>query len=554
MAANLFAFAAEAGVNNLFQYTSYVQDKKLHEKEIEVATKHHEVELAEAKKWNIKGMGMSHRMHRESMDITKKIYLWDTATDLSQHFQQLNTDLISANRESDRDMYDQRSAQFQTIIVSATVMFAALCTVIIEGNLPEGCCNEVIEYMLATFSGISFALLFLSIVLSIKVILLASHFMYIKAKKHNKLLRETIEKTSEVLHLLSKIRKKARNCTTTAALNRMFEAHHDQMQDFVTWREKINEAIFRNEGAHLKVPLHFANYNELISHDDESTNDESDREELAPVPALRYDVSGEIRPSLISSNQNDHTRHMKEFSPYKERRGSLSKAIFGSPEATMHLTNTFEEYWRSKCHHFAYAALANFYLGTSFLLASIAVFMYAKFLKNYHNSPAGWITVTFICTSCVIGGILILLKGDFHGTCCSRRGNYEAVSFRSSYMHDHHSCKSPCERPTANELTDPRDCCCHSDSNVPLQQDLENPASDCSEDREYDRLHEFACISTNDFLPSVPNLRSSDNHFIDDNFSPLVATNLEPSHSHYSRNNTTAYPFEIELNSGNQHV
>ena len=86
--------------------------------------------------------------------------------------------------------YDQRSAQFQTIIVSATVMFAALCTVIIEGNgcvyvwyqcrynnsfkgnLPEGCCNEVIEYMMATFSGISFAFLFLSIVLSIKVILL----------------------------------------------------------------------------------------------------------------------------------------------------------------------------------------------------------------------------------------------------------------------------------------------------------------------------------------------------------------------------------------------
>jgi hypothetical protein len=101
--------------------------------------------------------------------------------------------------------YDQRSAQFQTIIVSATVMFAALCTVIIEGteesstaletefrcidhftalisslicvlhpigNLPDHCCNEVIEYMLAIFSGLAFAFLFLSIILAIKVILL----------------------------------------------------------------------------------------------------------------------------------------------------------------------------------------------------------------------------------------------------------------------------------------------------------------------------------------------------------------------------------------------
>ena len=40
------------------------------------------------------------------------------------------------------------------------------------GNLPDGCCNPVIEYMLATFSGLAFAFLFLSIVLAIKVILL----------------------------------------------------------------------------------------------------------------------------------------------------------------------------------------------------------------------------------------------------------------------------------------------------------------------------------------------------------------------------------------------
>lgn len=91
----------------------------------------------------------------------------------------------------------------------------------------------------------------------------------------------------QVLRLLSEIRMKARRTTTTAALNQMFEAHHDQMQDFVTWREselnsswllyvcvwsepaylcydspcnpcisEINEAIFRNEGSHLKVPSH----------------------------------------------------------------------------------------------------------------------------------------------------------------------------------------------------------------------------------------------------------------------------------------------------------
>ena len=48
---------------------------------------------------------------------------------------------------------------------------------------------------------------------------------------------------TQVLRLLSKIRMKARRSTTTAALNQMFEAHHDQMQDFVTWRERRLRAV-----------------------------------------------------------------------------------------------------------------------------------------------------------------------------------------------------------------------------------------------------------------------------------------------------------------------
>jgi hypothetical protein len=81
MAENALGFVSGAG-NGWLQY-------KLHEKEIEVATKHHVEEIDHATTWNIKAIGASNRMHQESMDITKKIYLWDTSTDLSQHFQQV---------------------------------------------------------------------------------------------------------------------------------------------------------------------------------------------------------------------------------------------------------------------------------------------------------------------------------------------------------------------------------------------------------------------------------------------------------------------------------
>lgn len=122
---------------------------------------------------------------------------------------------------------------------------------------------------------------------------------------------------------------------------------------------------------------------------------------------------------------------------------------------------------------------ANFYLGTSFLLGAIAVFMYAKvifrnntylhaldnmhsqymiyntlfiiyilfalalsynyndvtqFLTSYQNSSAGWITVGFICISCVIAGVLILLKDDNSSRCCclGKRGGIDEHHFHGN--------------------------------------------------------------------------------------------------------------------------
>mmetsp|Transcript_7810 Transcript_7810/g.13159 ORF Transcript_7810/g.13159 Transcript_7810/m.13159 type:complete len:373 (+) Transcript_7810:172-1290(+) len=329
---------------NWLQSQALKQDKDLHDEEIEISTKLHNEELDFAKNWNLRAIGHANNLHSQSMHITKKIDLWDMSTDLSQHFQQLNNDLISANKESDRDMYDQRSAQFQTIIVSATVMFAALCTVIIEGNLPEGCCNEVIEYLLATFSGLSFAFLFLSIVLSIKVILLCSKFMYEKSKTHNNILYQTINETSEVLAQLQQIRMDVRTDSSTT-LNQNFEDYHDNMQNIVTRRENINKAIFANDPSHLK------DSNEGIQH------------------SLKRD--------------------------------------------------SFEKHWEGDCKLVARAAMINFYLGTSFLLGTIAVFIFAKFNSNYNNATAGWITVAFICASCIIGGILFLKHRVERCCCCS---------------------------------------------------------------------------------------------------------------------------------------
>ena len=95
-------------------------------------------------------------------------------------------------------MFDQRNQSFQSIILSASVMFAALSTVIIQGFLPPNA-NEFIYVSYALTCSLSFAFLFLSVVLSIEVILRASSFMYHRARRHTLDLKEAITKTKAKL-------------------------------------------------------------------------------------------------------------------------------------------------------------------------------------------------------------------------------------------------------------------------------------------------------------------------------------------------------------------
>jgi hypothetical protein len=57
--------------------------------------------------------------------------------------------LISSSKESESDMFDQRNQSFQTVILSASVMFSSLSTVIIQGLVIELTLSEF--YVLAIY-------------------------------------------------------------------------------------------------------------------------------------------------------------------------------------------------------------------------------------------------------------------------------------------------------------------------------------------------------------------------------------------------------------------
>ena len=64
------------------------------------------------------------------------------AQQTEQHFQQLTAELLSAAKETDRDVWEQRNGQFQTLILAATLMFGVAMSAIIEGNFDAGAASR----------------------------------------------------------------------------------------------------------------------------------------------------------------------------------------------------------------------------------------------------------------------------------------------------------------------------------------------------------------------------------------------------------------------------
>eukprot|EP01033_Poteriospumella_lacustris_P000636 gene636-441_t len=73
----------------------------------------------------------------KELQEARRIYLLSMYADMETYFQELNENLISSSRDAERDMVDQRNQQFQTILISATIMLATLLNIMFQGDLPE---------------------------------------------------------------------------------------------------------------------------------------------------------------------------------------------------------------------------------------------------------------------------------------------------------------------------------------------------------------------------------------------------------------------------------
>lgn len=125
------------GVELTLNVSSYFQEPNFFRREKDLEKDQTEQSLKFQREHFEESVRISKNQHKEAVKLDKKTHIRGVANSLEEHLHELNAGLISSTRDAERSMYDQRNAEFQTLIISSTVMFSGLSTVIIQGYLPH---------------------------------------------------------------------------------------------------------------------------------------------------------------------------------------------------------------------------------------------------------------------------------------------------------------------------------------------------------------------------------------------------------------------------------
>lgn len=277
----------------------------------------------------------SSSQHRQNTTEGKRSFLLKLFHDLEQHFQELNADLITASKESERDMFDQRNQSFQAVIISSSVMFTALATAIFNANVPTTSSTWLLV-LLSLTSAMAFLLLVVCIVLCVELVIRTSNFMYRRAKFHRQNLHKGMGQSQQMMRLLRSDGDSEKKSPTDA--DREVQSHSLKR----TFADLDGIQLLERWGRH--------------------------EQHLSNLLLVREEINEYAFPA------------------------QLNTINFSAPANL-----TFPDFWQESCRIWAATAFLSFYLGTQFLLCAILLFMWARFTSDsYHSMAAGVISVVLL--------------------------------------------------------------------------------------------------------------------------------------------------------------
>ncbi len=382
----------------------------------------------------------SKKMHEDAKKFDRSLHVKQLRASLEQHLQDVTSDLIVAGKEADRDMWEQRNAHYQTLLLSSTVMFGAGMAVIVEGELPESS-GDILVFLYAVAIGSAFMFLFVAIVLCIRIVGSMSAFMY--------------ELTNEHQTVVLKLIKKAKN-----AMEELFEMQDDKSDwmrpDRVEGASPATDYARQGPGAagldskrgkRTRTPSPHGNW------PDAKASPPSVAEGVSPVGARRrsppespqHQKQRKLLDDIIknrryinnllaehylkkrasqpdskvfhrkfglekwrrmeSKRMESKRRSQRKFPALRRRNSNPSIVDEEEPDGTPLLTQ-FEQYWYENLDLPSKWTMGTFYIGTSCLLIGICVLIYARFSLTLKNARGAVTFVVFVGCALVVGLLL----------------------------------------------------------------------------------------------------------------------------------------------------
>ena len=323
--------------------------------------------------------------HSSSNSMNRRFHQHQYHQNFGHLTEQMLLELLLEGAEKERDMWEQRNTQFQTLVIASTVMLGGGFSLIVEGYLPDTANDgtPIPNWMIMVFSGclgLGFALLFVSIVTSLKVLSLMSAFMYTRADKHQRKINGLITELHEQVVLI--------------------EAKIGE-EEFEIEREHKKQRIPDGENSNtLDIPDYFSRATESLGKKGENKSTSSSskylfKEKYSSKEGLDLGESSNVNPDHLQDNSSQIPAP-----PIGEQGKSVSTKRHHIIEKLQDLSSDaksgFTYFWDKDCEKHAKRSKLQFYFGALFLMFSISILAAARFWKVYSSNESAILFPIFI--------------------------------------------------------------------------------------------------------------------------------------------------------------
>ena len=404
---------------------NYVRGRNRHEEQLKLERDLHNVELSQAFEFHEKECSLEKKQHSEEISLDKYQHIVSVNTTLEQHFHQLNTDLINATREAERDMFEQKNSEYQTLIFCGTVMFTALTVVVVQGKLPQYI-PEIYYIIMAVTSTTSFSFLFFSILISFKIVLRSTHYMYRRADKQTKNVRNLIQ---QIISLLNKIRYvelshsndiyRMPNSYNAIIYNRKYPFQNNSSQ-IQRMHDVVIETycVVKERSKDWTRAEDELNAETISHHSHDSTNIQLRSSRRRDLEDAGYSNSNEksVRSEEVDISSNevfsaDDGGLEERITSAGARPGNY---VFGRSYRVSR-AGMFFNFWWQDGELQGRVAVALFHAGSALMLLSIALYVYAWFDEEYDSPVGARIGAVLIGLAFVLGVLVTICLRDQPG-------------------------------------------------------------------------------------------------------------------------------------------